>query len=218
MDKIKGYINLFDESADLYQYMVGLSYSDYIDNSVERILSFAEGAETVLSVGCGNGDIEAKLSGRFDLTVYDTHNAALENHPDLHWVSDLPNGQFDYVYAHGSVFACIPQDEKQKFIDDISARVRDGGTLYICEGNSKPRSACRGRRAITINGHVVTEYVTKRGEGWNTVTTHIWGKAKVDITYYPADVKDFLSDHSARIRCVVGGRNIHTWPDKPNGN
>jgi hypothetical protein len=40
------------------------------------------------------------------------------------------------------------------------------------------------------------------------VTTHIWGKAKVDITYYPADVKDFLSDHSARIRCVVGGRNI----------
>ncbi len=203
MDKKEGYIDLFDGAAGLYQYMVGSPYSDYIDNSVERILSFAEGAETVLSVGCGNGDAEAKISDRFDLTVYDTHNAALENHPDLHWVADLPNGQFDYVYAHGSVFACVPQGDKKKFIDDLANRVKDGGTLYICEGNSKPRSACRGRRAITINGHVVTEYVTKRGDAWNTVTTHIWGKAKVDITYYPADVKDHFAPHLGRIKCLT---------------
>lgn len=199
------YDNVFKDG--LYQYMVGPSYEDYIDRSVERVLSFSGNAKTVLSVGCGNGDVEEKINSKFDLTVYDTHDAAREKHPELHWLPHLPNSQFDYVYAHGSVFACVPQEDKQRFIDDLAARVKDGGTLYICTGNSKHCSCCRGR-AYSINGKTVTEAVTKRGSGWHILTTHVWGVAKVDITYYPADVKKFFVSHADRIKCFVSSDNV----------
>lgn len=202
------YANVFKDG--LYRFMVGPSYDDYIDRSVERVLSFAGEASSVLSVGCGNGDIEAKINDRFDLTIHDTHDAARQSHPGLHWLPHLPNGQFDYVYAHGSVFACVPQEQKQKFIDDLAARVRDGGTLYVCGGNSKPCSCCRAR-AYSIDGKTVTEAVTKRGSGWHIVTTHVWGVAKIDITYYPADVEKFFAAHADRINCVTAGTKMKAF-------
>lgn len=196
------YENVFNDG--LYQYMVGPSYEDYINRSVERILSFSGDAETVLSVGCGNGDVEEKINNLFDLTVYDTHDAAKKKHSELHYLPHLPNSQFDYVYAHGSVFACVPQEDKQRFIDDLAARVKDGGTLYICAGNLKNCSCCRAR-AYSVGGKTVTEAVTKRGNGWHILTTHIWGVAKVDITYYPCKLEEFFIPHKDRIHCVTAG-------------
>lgn len=199
------YADVFKD--DLYRFMTGPSYEDYVTRSVDRILSFSNDAKTVLSVGCGNGDIEAKITDKFDLTVYDTHDAALKNHADIHWIPHLPNGQFDYVYAHGSVFACVPQEDKQKFIDDLASRVRDGGTLYVCSGNTKYCSYCRAR-AYSIDGKTVTEAVTKRGTGWYTLTTHVWGVAKIDITYYPAEIEKYFARHVQRIECkTVNERN-----------
>ena len=194
------YADIFKDG--LYQYMVGPSYDAYVQSSVETILRHARDAQTALSVGCGNGDIEAAIGDRLDLTLHDTHGAASTAHQDLHWLPHLPNGQFDYVYAHGSVFACVPQDQKQKFIDDLAARVRDGGTLYVCGGNTT-RCRCRGR-AYSVNGKTVTEAVTKYGADWHILTTHVWGVSKIDVTYYTAKVADYFAPHTDRIRCVTG--------------
>lgn len=197
------YADIFNDG--LYQYMVGPSYDAHVQKGVETILHHAGDAMTALSVGCGNGDIEAAIGDRLELTLHDTHDAARTAHPDLHWLPHLPNGQFDYVYAYGSVFACVPQDQKQKFIDDLAARVKDGGTLYICGGNTK-RCRCRGT-AYSINGKTVTEAVTKFGPGWHILTTHVWGVARIDVTYYTAEVIDYFAPHLHRIRCVTGGAN-----------
>jgi hypothetical protein len=178
------YTDIFKDG--LYQYMVGPSYDAYVQTGVDTILRHAEDGKTALSVGCGNGDMEAAIGDRLD----------------LHWLPHLPNGQFDYVYAHGSVFACVPQDQKQKFIDDLAARVRDGGTLYVCGGNTT-RCRCRGR-AYSVNGKTVTEAITKYGPDWHILTTHVWGVAKIDVTYYTAKVADYFAPHTDRIRCVTG--------------
>jgi len=200
---VTAYADIFRD--DLYQYMVGPSYDAYVQRSMDIILSHAGDAKTALSVGCGNGDIEAAIGDRLDLTLHDAHDAAHTAHPNLHWLPHLPNGQFDYVYAHGSVFACVHQEHKQKFIDDLAARVKDGGTLYICGGNSK-RCRCRGT-AYSVNGKTVTEAVTKFGSGWHILTTHVWGVARIDVTYYTANVADYFAPHLRRINCVTGRRD-----------
>jgi len=200
---VTAYADIFKD--DLYQYMVGPSYAAYVQKSVDIILSHAGDAKTALSVGCGNGDIEAAIGDKLDLTLHDTHDAVCTTYPDLHWLPHLPNEQFDYVYAHGSVFACVHQEHKQKFIDDLAARVKDGGTLYICGGNSK-RCRCRGT-AYSVNGKTVTEAVTKFGPGWHILTTHVWGVARIEVTYYTAEVADYFAPHLHRIRCVTGRRD-----------
>ena len=203
------YTDIFKDG--LYQYMVGPSYDAYVQWGVVTILRHAEDAKTALSVGCGNGDIEAAIGNRIDLTLHDTHGAAHTAHPDLRWVPHLPNSLFDYVYAHGSVFACVPQDQKKKFIDDLAARVRDGGTLYVCGGNAM--SCKRGPgSAYSVNGKTVTEAVTKRGADWHILTTHVWGVAKIDVTYYSAKVADYFAPHTDRIRCVTGATQQYAAP------
>ena len=197
------YADIFKDG--LYQYMVGPSYGVYVQNGADTILHHAGDAKTALSVGCGNGDIEAAIGDRLELTLHDTHDAARITHQDLHWLPHFPNGQYDYVYAYGSVFACVDHEHKQKFIDDLAARVKDGGTLYICGGNSR-RCRCRGA-AYSINGKTVTEAVTKFGLRWYTLTTHVWGVARIDVTYYTAEVADYFTPHLSRIRCVTGGAN-----------
>lgn len=189
-------------SKGLYRFMLGPEPDKYVQNSVERILGHAGDAKTALSVGCGNGDVEAAIGDRLDLTLHDTHDTAKTAHPDLHWVSNLPNGQFDFVYAHGSVFAMVPQEDKGAFIDALASRVVDGGTLYVCSGNTRHCTCCRAR-AYSVDGKTVTEAVTKRGPGWHVLTTHVWGLAKIDITYYPAPVEDFFAPHNGRIQCVT---------------
>lgn len=188
----------------LYRFMVGRGgYDAYVLKAAAKIAAKAPPeARTALSVGCGNGDIEAALGDRFDLTLHDLHDAARVAHPELHWLPHLPNEQFDYVFAHGSVFACVPQEEKDAFIDSLAARVVDGGTLYVCAGNSKVCTGCRAE-AWSEGGRTVTEYITAKGPGWQTRTTHIWGLRKVDVTYYPADLNAFLNRHSARIQTTT---------------
>jgi hypothetical protein len=116
--------------------------------------------------------------------------------------SNLPNNQFDYVYAHGAVFACVPHEQKQQFVDDLAARVVDGGTLYLCMGYAKQCRICRGK-VYSIDGHTVTEYVASRGDGWQEIVTHIWGLQKISSVYYTADIGPLWQKHSARITTIT---------------
>jgi hypothetical protein len=185
----------------LYGYMLGPDPKAYVEKAATTILKYAGDAKTALSVGCGNGDTEAEIGDRLDLTLHDLHDAARTSHPELHWLPHLPNEQFDYVYAYGAVFACVPQEEKQKFVDDLAARVVDGGTLYISMGYAKGISCCRAR-AYSVNGKTVTEAVTSKGKGWQVRTTHIWGLCRIDVTYYPSEISHLFEKHRHRIQCV----------------
>lgn len=197
-------MNSFDEcfERDLYKFMVGGPYEAYVERAVEKILKHAEGAKTALSVGCGNGDIEAAIGNRLELTLHDLHGAAPQAHPDLFWIPHLPNHQYDFVYAHGAVFACVPQEDKQQWVDDLAARVVDGGTLYLCQGFSS-FGHCGRKNAFSHLGQTITEVVAKKGTGWQTVMTHIWGVQKIEITYYPADIEQYWAKHKERIKCVT---------------
>ena len=197
-------MNSFDQcfERDLYKFMVGGPYEAYVEKAVEKILKHAEGAKSALSVGCGNGDIEAAIGDRLELTLHDLHGAAQQAHPELFWIPHLPNGQYDFVYAYGSVFACVPQEEKQQWVDDLAARVVDGGTLYLCKGNSKPCRFCQAK-AFSYLGQTITEAPMRKGKDWYTIMTHIWGVQKIEITYYPADIEQYWAKHKDRIKCVT---------------
>lgn len=186
----------------LYRYMVGQPYEAYVEQSARKIADRIGDACEVLSVGCGDGEIEAKLSERYSFTCHDIHDAARSAHPELHWVAELPNGQFDAVIAHGAVFACIPHDQKQRFIDDLAARVRDGGTLYVCAGYSKLNRVCRAK-VYSVDGRTVTLARTGSGEGTQQITTHVWGLTKIVSTYFLGVVEDHWRDHPARINCTT---------------
>ena len=188
-------------ASDLYKFVLGKPYEDYIKQSAEKVLSKAGNARTALSVGCGDGSIEAEIGDRLDLTLHDIHNAAEVAHPELHFVRELPNMQFDYVYAHGSVFASVPHEQKQKFVDDLAARVVDGGTLYICRGYSKRTGPCRAK-AYSTEGHTVTLGTTERGDDYQVVTAHAWKVAQVPMKFYLADIEDYWEHHKSRINCV----------------
>lgn len=184
-----------------YRYMLGGPYEDYIARSVDKIMDRAGGAQTALSVGCGDGSIEAAIGDRLDLTLHDVHAAAAEAHPELHWVPHLPNGQYDFVYAHGAVFACVPHEDKQRFVDDLAARVVDGGTLYLCGGYSKQERVCRAK-VYSIDGKTVSLAKTAKGPDWQQITTHIWGVNKINVIYYTADISEFWAKHQDRIHCT----------------
>ena len=187
---------------NLYRFMVGQPYDDYLDFAAEKIVNKANNPETVLSVGCGNGDIEARLPKNWDLTLHDIHDAATRDHPELFWVPHLPNGQYDYVYAFGSVFASVPQEDKQKFIDDLASRVKDGGTLYICTGYSRQERVCRPK-IYNTEGHTVSIIKTARGDDWQEITTHVWGVAKIPVTYFIGSPEDYWGQHLERINCTT---------------
>lgn len=186
----------------LYRYMCGRPYQEYVDSAVEIILSKAGGAKNALSVGCGNGDIEAAIGDRLNLTLHDLHGAARKAHPDLFWLPHMPNGQYDFVYAFGSVFACVPPNEKQKFIDDMAARVSDGGTMYVCPGNSKKACRCRAK-VYSENGETVTEAVLERGPDWHVTTHHVWGIAKLNVMYFEDDLEKYVAPHRGRINIIT---------------
>lgn len=185
-----------------YRYMLGQPYEAYVEQSVKKITDRIGDAKEVLSVGCGDGEIEARLSDKCVITCYDIHPTAQVTHPELHWVSELPNGQYDAVYAHGSVFACIPHDEKQSFIDALASRVKDGGTLYVCAGYSKLNRVCRAK-VYSVDGKTVTLARTSRGEGTQEITTHIWGLTKIVSTYFLGNVEDYWGDNKDRINCTT---------------
>lgn len=93
-------------------------------------------------------------------------------------------------------------------------RVRNGGTLYVCGGNTT-RCRCRGR-AYSVNGKTVTEAVTKYGADWHILTTHVWGVTKIDVTYYTAKVADYFAPHTDRIRCVAGATQNRVTSHPPS--
>ena len=186
----------------LYKYMLGEPYEAYITHSATKIINRIGSAGEVLSVGCGDGSVEAALSSQYDITCYDIHDAARSAHPELNWVPQLPDRQYDAVYAHGAVFACVPHEEKQGFVDALAERVRDGGTLYLCAGYSKLNRVCRAK-VFSVDGKTVTSARTNRGDDWQEITTHIWGLAKIVSTYYLAPIEDFWGDHPSRIVCTT---------------
>ena len=93
--------NVSERITDFYDCMVDGSYEDffpdyeaYVTRQVLRVKRFYKGG-AVLSVGCGNGDIEARLP--MPVVCYDIHDAAKYLHPELDFRYDWPDKKFELV-------------------------------------------------------------------------------------------------------------------------
>lgn len=103
-------------------------YEAYVTRQVLRVKRFYKGG-SVLSVGCGTGDIEARLT--MPVTCYDIHDAAKQLHPQLDFRYQWPEGQFDLVLCIGSVLPYIPTEQQQDFINKLIASTSSNGLVLV---------------------------------------------------------------------------------------
>lgn len=128
----KRYTNFFDSMIDgSYKsaiYGDESSYNRYVKKMVVKVLRYYKGG-TVLSVGCGTGDIEASLP--FPVVCYDIHNAAQILHPELNFQASWPKEQFDLVICLGAVMSYIPTEEQEQFVSNLLASTNEKGTVLL---------------------------------------------------------------------------------------
>tara|TARA_E500000318_G_scaffold111738_1_gene131493 strand:- start:62 stop:502 length:441 start_codon:yes stop_codon:yes gene_type:complete len=103
-------------------------YEAYVTRQVLRIKRFYKGGN-VLSVGCGTGDIEARLT--MPVVCYDIHDAAKQLHPELDFRYEWPEGQFDLVLCIGSVLPYVPTEQQQDFISKLIASTSSNGLVLV---------------------------------------------------------------------------------------
>lgn len=85
---------------------------------------------TVLSVGCGTGDIEATLP--FPVVCYDIHNASQILHPELDFRGSWPEDEkFDLVLCLGAVLPFIPTEEQDAFVSNLISSTTDDGVVLL---------------------------------------------------------------------------------------
>lgn len=95
-------------TADTYKNMFEDGYVKYLWNSY-RILQklIPNNVSTILSVGCGTGEIEDLMP--YDFQLYDPYGPVVE-------YRQKPTGQYDYAIAHGCVISAAKPDEKVNVI------------------------------------------------------------------------------------------------------
>jgi len=127
--------------TDFYDCMVDGSYQGffpdyeaYVTRQVLRVKRFYKGG-AVLSVGCGNGDIEARLP--MPVVCYDIHDAAKYLHPELDFRYDWPDEKFDLVVCLGSVLPYIPTEQQQDFINKLINSTTENGMVLISGLNNR---------------------------------------------------------------------------------
>ena len=109
-------------------------YEAYVTRQVLRVKRFYKGGN-VLSVGCGNGDIEARLT--MPVVCYDIHDAAKVLHPDLDFRYEWPDEKFDLVLCIGSVLPYVPTEEQEHFVQRLLDATTESGIVLITGLNNR---------------------------------------------------------------------------------
>jgi 2-polyprenyl-3-methyl-5-hydroxy-6-metoxy-1,4-benzoquinol methylase len=103
-------------------------YEAYVTRQVLRVKRFYKGG-SVLSVGCGTGDIEVRLP--FPVVCFDIHDAAKHLHPQLDFRYQWPEGQFDLVLCIGSVLPYVPTEQQPEFIERLLNSTTENGMVLM---------------------------------------------------------------------------------------
>lgn len=121
--------------TDFYSCMVDGSYkkllpeyTSYVNKQVDRIKQRYIGG-AVLSIGCGNGDIEAALP--FPVVCHDIHDAAKKLHPELDFRHEWPTEKYDLVLCIGAVLPYIPYCKQKIFIKRLLNSVTENGRILM---------------------------------------------------------------------------------------
>jgi SAM-dependent methyltransferase len=137
--------------TDFYDCMIDGSYEGffpdyqaYITRQMLRVKRFYKGGN-VLSVGCGNGDIEARLT--MPVVCYDIHDAAKVLHPELDFRYEWPDEKFDLVLCIGSVLPYVPTSEQAELVNRMLDATTEDGMVLITGLNNKG-----------VEQDIVTEY------------------------------------------------------------
>ncbi len=96
-------------TANNYREMFRDQYVNYLWDSYRKLQKLIpSGVKTILSIGCGTGEIEELMP--YDFTLYDPYGPLIEHR-------QKPIGQHDYAIAHGAVLSAAKSDEKKELID-----------------------------------------------------------------------------------------------------
>lgn len=96
-------------TADTYRAMFGDQYITYLWDSYRRLQKLVPtDVKTVLSIGCGTGEIEELMP--YEFTLYDPYGPLVE-------YRKKPTGQHDYAIAHGCVLSAAKPDEKIELVN-----------------------------------------------------------------------------------------------------
>lgn len=95
-------------TAHAYKNMFQDGYIGYIWDSYRRLQKLIPNdVKTILSIGCGTGDIEDLMP--YNFALYDPYGPVVE-------CRKKPTGQYDYAIAHGCVMSAAKPDEKVNVI------------------------------------------------------------------------------------------------------
>lgn len=96
-------------NADDYRAMFGNQYVSYLWDSYRKLQKLIpDNVKTILSIGCGTGEIEELMP--YDFTLYDPYGPIAE-------YRQRPFGQHDYAIAHGAVLSAAEPNEKKEVIE-----------------------------------------------------------------------------------------------------
>lgn len=95
-------------SSDNYRAMFGNQYIAYLWDSYRKLQKLIpDNVKTILSIGCGTGEIEELMP--YDFALYDPFGPIVE-------YRQKPTGQYDYAIAQGCVISAAKPDEKVSVI------------------------------------------------------------------------------------------------------
>ena len=96
-------------NAETYREMFGQGYTAYIWDSYRRLKKLIPAdVKSILSIGCGTGEIEALMP--YDFGLHDPYSPVVEYRQE-------PTGQYDYSIAHGCVMSAAKPNEKREMIE-----------------------------------------------------------------------------------------------------
>lgn len=92
-----------------YRQMFNGQYVHYIWDSYRKLQKIIpKGTKSILSIGCGTGDVEALMP--FDFCLYDPFSP-------FEKYRVKPSGQYDIAIAHGCVMSCAQPEEKRPMVE-----------------------------------------------------------------------------------------------------
>lgn len=96
-------------SAEAYRAMFADGYISYLWDSYRRLQKLIPAnVKSILSIGCGTGEIEDLMP--YEFALYDPYGPVVE-------YRQKPAGQYDYSIAHGCVISAATPDEKLDVIN-----------------------------------------------------------------------------------------------------